>query len=131
MMKQAGLLGAAVLIVLTAAPACLAQDRKPEIVIPSSQQPSMFSETCVEVEIGGEKAPSLGCLNRRLKQQVDRIAPSVNAPPFDARSQDIHLGIANTVAVQQQYGPNYGRSAIPFRPPQNFVAPSAPFTGHH
>jgi hypothetical protein len=35
--------------------------------------------------------------------------------------------LANTVAVQQQYGPNFGRSAIPFRPQQTFTLP---LTGH-
>jgi hypothetical protein len=65
-------------------------------------------------------------LNRRLKQEVDRIAPSANVPPIDARSQDVRVGLANTVAVQQQYGPNFGRSAVPFRPPQpSFAVPTA------
>jgi hypothetical protein len=88
---------AALVALLSAVCSCYAQDR-PEAVIPSSRH--TLSETCVEVEIGNEKAPSLGCLNRRLKQQVDRVAPSLNAPPIDARSQDIRVGIANTVAVQ-------------------------------
>jgi hypothetical protein len=105
---------------------CGAQDRqRPDIVIAPSPQPSIFSETCVDVEIGGERAPSLGCLNRKLKQQVDRVAPSVNVPPIDAKSQDIRVGSANTVAVQQQYGPNFGRSAIPFRPQPTFANPVA------
>ncbi len=111
-------LAAALVALLSAVCSCYAQD-----IIPSS--PHTLSETCVEVEIGNEKAPSLGCLNRRLKQQVDRVAPSLNAPPIDARSQDIRVGVANTVAVQQQYGPNFGRSAIPFRPQQTFTNPLA------
>jgi hypothetical protein len=97
-----------------------AQDRP---IIPPS--PHSLSEICVDVEIGNEKAPSLGCLNRRLKQQVDRVAPSLNVPPIDARSQDTRVGVANTVAVQQQYGQNFGRSAIPFRPQPTFANPLA------
>jgi hypothetical protein len=112
----------ALVALLSAVCSSHAQDR-PEAIIPSS--PHTLSETCVEVQIGNEKAPSLGCLNRRLKQQVDRVAPSLNAPPIDARSQDIRVGVANTVAVQQQYGPNFGRSAIPFRPQQTFTNPLA------
>jgi hypothetical protein len=99
-----------------------AQERpRPDVVIPSSPQSTVLNETCVEVEIGNEKAPSLGCLNRKLKRQVDRVAPSPNGPPLDARSQDTRLGLANSVAVQQQYGPNFGRSAIPYRPQQTFT----------
>jgi hypothetical protein len=113
---------AALVALLSAVCPGKAQDR-PEVVIPPS--PHSLSETCVEVEIGNEKAPSLGCLNRRLKQQVDRIAPTPTAPPIDARSQDIRVGIANTAAVQQQYGQNFGRSAIPFRPQQTFTNPLA------
>jgi hypothetical protein len=117
---------AALFVLFAAACSCGAQERpRPDIVIAPSPQASIFSETCVEVEIGGERAPSLGCLNRKLKQQVDRIAPSVNVPPIDARSQDIHVGSANTVAVQQQYGTNFGRSAVPFRPQQTFTSPVA------
>jgi hypothetical protein len=115
---------AALVALLSAVCSSSAQDRR-EVIIPSSPHPSILSETCVEVEIGNEKAPSLGCLNRKLKQQVDRVAPSPNAPPIDARSQDIHVGVANTAAVQQQYGQNFGRSAIPYRPQQTFTNPLA------
>jgi hypothetical protein len=68
---------AALVALLSAVCSSYKQDR-PEAIIPSS--PHTLSETCVEVQIGNEKAPSLGCLNRRLKQQVDRVAPSLNAP---------------------------------------------------
>jgi hypothetical protein len=115
-------LAAALVALFSAVCSSYGQDRH-EVIIPPS--PHSLSETCVEVEIGNEKAPSLGCLNRRLKQQVDRVAPSSSVLPIDARSQDIRVGVANTVAVQQQYGPNFGRSAIPFRPQQTFTNPLA------
>jgi hypothetical protein len=80
-------------------------------------------QRCIEVEIGGESS-SLGCLNQQLKQQVDRASPALPQPPLDARSSDTKVGIANEAAIRQQYGQNYGRSVIPFRPPQpNFAAP--------
>jgi hypothetical protein len=76
----------------------------------------------VEVEIGGSKA--FNCLNEKLKQQVDRVNPSLNTPPIDARSPDIRVGVVNIPAVQQQYGKNFGVSVVPFRPaPPVFSAP--------
>lgn len=73
-------------------------------------------ERCVDVQIGGDNA--LGCLNQKLRREVDRVNPSINLPPLDARSSDIRVGNANEAAVRQQYGSNYGRSVYPFRPPQ-------------
>jgi len=72
-------------------------------------------ERCVDVQIGNEGA--FGCLNQRLRREVDKINPSLNLPPIDARSPDVRVGNVNEAAVRQQYGPNYGRSAIPYRPP--------------
>ncbi|MGF6310259.1 hypothetical protein ABIB82_004363 [Bradyrhizobium sp. i1.8.4] len=63
-------------------------------------------------------AVSLGCINERLRKQVDQVNPPVtNTPPLDAKSQDIKIGVVNVPAVQQQYGRNFGVSAFPYRPP--------------
>jgi hypothetical protein len=72
-------------------------------------------ERCVDVQIGGDNAFS--CLNQKLKRQVDQVNPSLNLPPLDARSPDVRVGNVNEAAIRQQYGSNYGRSAVPFRPP--------------
>jgi hypothetical protein len=66
---------------------------------------------------------SLGCLNEQLKQKVDRVNPSENTPPLDAKSSDLKTGVVNMPAVQQQYGQNFGRSVIPYRPPRPVFAP--------
>lgn len=71
-------------------------------------------ERCVEVEVGGDK--SFGCLNQKLKREVDRNNPTLNLPPLDARSPDVRVGNVNEAAVRQQYGSNYGKSVIPYRP---------------
>lgn len=72
---------------------------------------------CVEVEIGGEPAPTLNCLNRKLKRKIDQLQlPQVSAP-LDARSPDTKIGIVNQPALRQQYGTNYGISVLPQRPP--------------
>ncbi|MFB9262970.1 hypothetical protein ACFFWD_07255 [Bradyrhizobium erythrophlei] len=72
-------------------------------------------ERCVDVQIGNEGA--FGCLNQKFRQEVDKVNPSINLPPLDARSSDVRVGNVNEAAVRQQYGSNYGRSVIPLRPP--------------
>lgn len=71
---------------------------------------------CVEVEIGGDKAPSLTCLNQRLRQQVEQIHPTQNIAPLDASSSSVKLGGYNQAALAQQYGSNFGKSVYPYRP---------------
>ncbi|HXH45175.1 MAG TPA: hypothetical protein VNK51_15155 [Bradyrhizobium sp.] len=78
-------------------------------------QPGSNFERCLDVQIGNEGA--FGCLNQKLRREVDKVNPSLNLPPIDARSPDVRVGNVNEAAVRQQYGSNYGRSAIPYRPP--------------
>lgn len=78
-------------------------------------------ETCVEVEIGGEKAPNLSCLNQHLQKQADNVRPTANVAPLDATSSPaVKLGGYNGMALKQQYGPNYGKSVIPYRPTNTY-----------
>lgn len=81
--------------------------------------PSAF-QRCIEVEVGGDRA--FGCLNQQLRREVDRVHPTLNMPPLDARSSDLRVGNVNEAAVRQQYGPNYGVSVYPFRPPSAVFA---------
>ncbi len=63
-------------------------------------------------------------LNKQLRRKVDETNPSLNLPPIDARSPDLKTGIVNIPALQQQYGKNFGRSVIPYRPgPPVYSAP--------
>jgi hypothetical protein len=64
----------------------------------------------------GDKA-SLDRLNNQLKRKVDEVNPTDNTPPLNASSPDTKVGVVNVPAVQQQYGPNFGHSAVPYRPP--------------
>ena len=77
-------------------------------------QPTINFERCLDVQIGNEGA--FGCLNQKLRREVDKVNPSLNLPPVDARSPDVRVGNVNEAAVRQQYGSNYGRSAFPYRP---------------
>ena len=86
-----------------------------EIIIGGNVPPAPNFERCVDVQIGSDSA--FGCLNQRLSREVERVNPSLNLPPIDARSPDVRVGNVNEAAVRQQYGSNYGRSAFPFRPP--------------
>jgi hypothetical protein len=93
-----------------------------EIIVGGGPRPAPTLERCVEVEIGSESA--FGCLNQKLRREVDRINPSIILPPIDARAPDVRVGNVNEAAVRQQYGANYGRSAFPYRPPApNLVLP--------
>uniref|UniRef100_Q07KZ8 Uncharacterized protein n=1 Tax=Rhodopseudomonas palustris (strain BisA53) TaxID=316055 RepID=Q07KZ8_RHOP5 len=94
----------------------------PEIVIGGTTAPAAaVSERCVEVEIGSSRA--LNCLNQKLKREVDRVNPSLNLPPIDAKSSDLKVGTVNIPGVQQQYGRNFGVSVIPYRPPAPVFTP--------
>ena len=112
----------ALLLIVVAMPAFaqepypLALEPKSELIIGGQPAPMRTFERCVDVEIGG--ARSYGCLNEHLRRDVDKVAPSLNLPPIDARSSDTRIGVVNIPAVQQQYGSNFGRSVVPFRMPQ-------------
>jgi hypothetical protein len=92
-----------------------AAERHEGTIIGGKPAPAPTFERCVDVQIGNQSA--FGCLNQKLKREVDRVNPSINLPPIDARSPDVRVGNVNEAAVRQQYGPNYGRSVIPYRPP--------------
>lgn len=103
----------------------------PEIIIGASAptageaRTANAAERCVDVQIGGSRA--FNCLNQKLREEVNRVNPSANIPPIDARSSDIRVGVVNMPAVQQQYGRNFGVSVIPYRPaPPVFTAPIGP-----
>ncbi len=70
---------------------------------------------------GDDKA--LDQLNRDLKRKVDEVNPTANTPPLDASSPDTKIGVVNIPGVQEQYGKNFGHSAVPYRPPPPVYAP--------
>ncbi|WP_245283261.1 hypothetical protein [Bradyrhizobium sp. WSM2793] len=82
---------------------------------PTGSRAPALPDRCVEVEIGSSR--SMDCLNQKLRREVDRVNPSINLPPIDARSPDPKLGVVNIPGVQQQYGRNFGVSVTPYRPP--------------
>jgi hypothetical protein len=116
--KPVGVCGICLATVLLASPGS-AQQPAPagkEIMIGGEAPARGAPQRCVDVEIGGERTP-FGCLNQWLRRQVDQTNPNRISAPLDASSQDIKTGLVNTSAVRQQYGRNYGISAVPYRPP--------------
>jgi len=75
---------------------------------------------CVEVEIGDDKASGFGCLNQTLEEKVQSIRPPENIPPLGNTSPTVRLGGFNQTALRQQYGPNFGKSAVPYRPARTY-----------
>ncbi|WP_246722429.1 hypothetical protein [Methylosinus sp. H3A] len=110
-------LGVAILMMTLVAP-CHANDvatPNGEIIVGGGAPPTPVARTCVDVQIGGDLA--FGCLNRRLRRDVERVRPIIEAPPVDARSSDLKTGVVNMPAIRQQYGRNFGISAVPYREP--------------
>jgi hypothetical protein len=94
----------------------------PEIVIGSGAKTGAArSEGRANDEL--ESAHAMDRLNQQLKKRVDRVRPTFNLPPIDARSPDTKVGVINIPGVQQQYGRNFGVSAVPYRPPPLVFAP--------
>jgi hypothetical protein len=120
-MKPVALAAIATVLLATPAHAEDKGDPNAEITIGGETPAAVKHRSCVEVEIGGDKA--FGCLNQRLKQQVDRVNPVLNAPPIDAKSQDLKVGVVNVPAIRQQYGRNFGVSVIPSRQPLIYNSP--------
>jgi hypothetical protein len=90
---------------------------------PASQNASRSTTPCKGDGSAADKG--FGCLNQKLKNQVDQANSSATTPtaPFDAKSSDLKVGVVNVPGVQQQYGKNFGVSAAPYRPPMAFGAP--------
>ena len=80
--------------------------------------PATAAKTCVQVQIAGQKPSAYNCLNQQLQQQAEG-AQSRGGPaaPLGAGSPSNAVGTFNEQGVKEQYGQNFGRSVIPYRPP--------------
>jgi hypothetical protein len=114
----------AIVAVALMASSALAQHRARERVVPLRQiatpgeSGSAVTGVCGNIHPGSTR--SFNCLNRQLQQQVDNLNPVTPSAPFSASSTDIQVGTVNMSAVKQQYGQNFGVSAIPYRPALTF-----------
>jgi hypothetical protein len=79
--------------------------------------PGSTAQTCVQVQVTGQKPSALSCLNQQLQQDVQGANPTAPSLPLAANSPSNQVGTFNEQGVAEQYGQNFGKSAIPFRPP--------------
>ncbi len=78
--------------------------------------PGSSGQTCVQVKVAGENPSPYNCLNQELQQQVAGASPPQENLPLSATSPSNAVGIFNKQGVAEQYGQNFGKSVIPFRP---------------
>jgi hypothetical protein len=91
----------------------------PQINVPSDSG-SAGVGGCGNIQAGSPQ--SFDCLNRQLEQKVNGVNPGTPTAPLNASSTDIKVGTVNMSAVKQQYGKNFGVSAIPYRPALTYGA---------
>jgi hypothetical protein len=89
---------------------------------PAAAQPlAPPGQPCVDVRIGSEAF--YGCLNQALQDAVPQRRFSAEADaPFAATIPAPAAGTFNRAAVQERLGNNFGRSALPQRPPPALYA---------
>lgn len=73
--------------------------------------------TCVQVRIAGQKPSPYDCLNQQLQQQAQGTQGAPSVPPVTAASPSNETGTFNQQGIAEQYGKNFGKSVIPYRPP--------------
>ncbi len=73
--------------------------------------------TCVQAKIAGEPPPPYSCLNQQMQQEVQGSSTANPSLPLTASSPSNKVGTFNEQGVKEQYGQNFGKSVIPYRPP--------------
>ncbi len=79
--------------------------------------PGSSGQTCVQVQVAGQKPSAINCLNQQLQQDAQGANPTEPTLPLSAASSSNQVGTFNEQGVAEQYGQNFGKSAIPYRPP--------------
>jgi hypothetical protein len=82
---------------------------------------------CVDVRVGSTESYSR--LNRELQKQGVRQHQGPTDVLLDATSPAPEVGTFNQAAVAEHLGSNFGKSAVPQRPPPAVVV-SPPMGGH-
>ena len=79
--------------------------------------PGSSGQTCVQVKVQGETPSPFNCLNQELQQEVEGSSAAQPNIPLSATSPSNAIGTFNEQGVAEQYGQNFGKSVIPYRPP--------------
>jgi hypothetical protein len=81
-----------------------------------AQKPAA-SDTCTDVQVGS--AQSYACINAQLgatAQATTRASSDTDAPVNSASPSNV-VGTFNEGATRNRLGQNFGKSAVPYRPP--------------
>ena len=118
---------AAAMLLAMAGGAALAQTSSTGIYLGGATAPPPAAKTCVQVQIAGQKTSAYNCLNQELRQQAEGAATGgVPAAPLGAGSPSSAVGTFNEQGVKEQYGQNFGKSVIPYRPPAPVFSSGVP-----
>ena len=82
---------------------------------------------CVEVELNGQRAPSMSCLSEKLlpnSNTVNRPPPTLSGAEAIVQRPSNQLGLYNRAALEHRMGNAFGKSVTPQRPPA--PAPASP-----
>jgi hypothetical protein len=79
--------------------------------------PGSSGQACVQVQVAGQKPSPFNCLNQQLQQDVQGTGATQPHLPLVATSPSNQVGTFNEQGVAEQYGQNFGKSVVPYRPP--------------
>jgi hypothetical protein len=79
--------------------------------------PGSSGQSCVQVQVAGQKPSPFNCLNQQLQQEVQGAGSTQPHMALGATSPSNQVGTFNEQGVAEQYGQNFGKSVIPYRPP--------------
>jgi len=84
---------------------------------PGAQSPRPAPTNCTDVQVGS--AQSYDCINAQLGATAQAIRParSDTDAPVNSASPSNVVGTFNEGATRNRLGQNFGKSAIPYRPP--------------
>lgn len=74
---------------------------------------------CVEVEVNGQRAPSMSCLNEKLlpsSNTLNRQPPPLSGAEAIVQRPSNQLGLYNRAALEHRMGNAFGKSVTPQRP---------------
>ena len=84
---------------------------------PAAQKPGSAPANCTDVQVGS--AQSYACINAQLgaTAQATKRASSDTDAPVNSASPGNVVGTFNEGATRNRLGQNFGKSAVPYRPP--------------
>ena len=74
---------------------------------------------CVEVEVNGQRAQSMSCLNEKLlpnSNTMNRQPPTLSGAEAVMQRPSNQLGLYNRAALEHRMGNAFGKSVTPQRP---------------